>query len=159
MLPIWLDIFKSSEDPTALSKHQLLSEVSIQFPSRPLNRSTSWLIAGNLSAGSVSSSHPLCCVLFLLPHASCLWLFNVLENPLLWKEGAVSGSSRTWVLWGNSGNAFINNHSLLSNRLPSRLYCQVPAGRTTALIPSSREAWERSADQGPMSPAHHQAQG
>lgn len=158
MLHIWLDIFKSSEDPTALSKHQLLSEVPIQFLSHPLNRSMCWLIAGNLSSGSVSGSHPLFCILFLLPGA-CLWLFNVFENQFLWKEGAVSGSIRALVQWGNRGNAFINNHSLLSNRLRSRLCCQVPVGRTMALISSSREPWERSADLGPMSPAHPQSQG
>lgn len=158
MLHIWLDIFKSSEDPTALSKHQLLSEVPIQFLSHPLNRRTSWLIAGNFSSGSVSSSHPLFRILFLFPDASCLWLFNVFEKQFLWQEGAVPGSILSSITSQNQGS-FTNNHSLLSNRLRSRLCCQVPVGRTVALISSSREPWERSADQGPTSPAHPLSQG
>lgn len=152
----WLDRGKVSEDPTAL-KWQLLSDVSSQLLAHPLNRSTRWLIAGNLSAGRVSSSHRLFCILFLLPWASCLWPFYVFLSIDFYERkcSSLAVLEPRLALWGNRGNVFINNHPLLSNRLCSRLCCQVSVGNNHGPDLRAAGSCERAAR---TSPAHPQSQ-
>ena len=59
------------------------------------------------------------------------------------------------VRWGHRGNAFINNHPLLSNRLCSRLCCQVAVGKSHGPYLRMAGSCEREVQaRAPMSPAH-----
>lgn len=155
---IWLDWGKSSDDLTAPTKHRPLREVSIQFLAHPLNRSVSWLIAGNLSSGSVSSSHHFSASYFYFPmcpisdHSMYFWELVSMKG----NGPSLAVLEPHLVLWGNRGNAFINNHSLLSNRLCSRLCCQVPVGRHCGpYLRTAGSCRERRADlECSASPAH-----
>lgn len=130
--------------------------VSIQFFPHPLSRSVSWLIAGDLSSGTISSSHPLSCILVLLSvcpdHSVYFWALVSMKG----NGPPLAVSEPHLVLGGSRGNAFINNHSLLSNRLCSRLCCQVPVGRARGpYLRAAGSCWERRADREcPTSPAH-----
>lgn len=55
----------------------------------------------------------------------CVWASISMKG----NRPSLAVSEPHWVLWGNRGNAFINNHSLLSNRLCARLCCQVSVGK------------------------------
>lgn len=77
------------------------------------------------AATHFSASYFYFSVSLVSDHSMCFWALISMKG----NGPSLAVLESHLVLWDIRGNAFINNHSLLSNRLHSRLSCQVPVGK------------------------------
>lgn len=148
---MWLGRGKSLEDPTAQAKRQLLIEGDFHPVFGSATEQTCalinswWPFLWDRFKQPPTFLQPAPCFHFPV-HPTILC---IPEARLLWKE---TGPSLAWpephlVLGGSRGNAFINNHSLLPNRLCSGLCCQDPVGRDHGpYLRAAGSCWERGVD-------------